>query len=84
MIDTVMALTQLHVQNVCMSENQCRYLCWETMQDGSSVALCLKHANAYYQQIKRDMHMYGVNLEERGDNCSGFLLLKHHKQGYDV
>lgn len=79
-----MALTPLHVQDVCNSGVQCRYLCWETLDSGKVVALCLKHAGAYYDKVKRDMDMYGVDLDDRGDNCSGYLFLKHIDQGYDV
>ena len=80
-----MALTPLHVQDVCNSGTQCRYLCWETLEDtGKTIAVCLKRSPSYYNQVKRDMDMYGVNLDERGDNCSGYLLLKYVEQGYDV
>lgn len=79
-----MALTQLHVQNVCNAGNPCRYLCWETLETGQSVAVCLKKVPGYYRQVKRDMQMYGVDLEERGDNCQGYLLLKYVPQGYDL
>jgi hypothetical protein len=78
-----MALTKLHVQDVCMADSQCKYICWETI-DGASVPLCLKHAPSYYQQVRRDMNMYGVNLDERSDNCSGYILLKYVPQGYDI
>lgn len=78
-----MALTQLHVKDVCNAGTTCKYLCWETV-DGKSTALCLKHAPALFQQVRRDMQMYGVNLDNRGDNCSGYLLLKHKEQGYDL
>lgn len=78
-----MALTPLHINDICMSGNQCRYLCWETV-DGKSTAMCMKQAPAYYRQVKRDMEMYGVDLDKRGDNCQGYLMLKHHQQGYDV
>jgi hypothetical protein len=78
-----MALTQLQVNNYCMAGNTCRYLCWENA-DGKSVAVCTKLSRSYYLQMKRDMQMYGVDLDERGDNCQGFLLLKHKPQGYDV
>jgi len=43
----------------------------------------MKHAPSYYQQVKRDMKMYGVDLDTRGDNCQGYLLLKYVPQGYD-
>jgi hypothetical protein len=77
-------LTPLHVQDVCLaSEQQCRYLSYENI-DGKSVAFCLKHAPNYYRQIRRDMQYYGIDLDLRGDNCQGYLLLKYKEQGYDV
>lgn len=79
-----MALTPLHVRDVCASGEQCRYLCWETLETGKTVAVCMKHSPTYYQQVKKDMRMYGVDLDARSDNCKGYLLLKHHPQGYDV
>lgn len=78
-----MALTHLHVVNFCQAGNLCRYLAWEQV-DGESIAYCLKHAQHYYKQIRRDMKMYDQDLDERGDNCPGYLLLKHKEQGFDV
>lgn len=79
-----MSLTPLHVKDFCMSGTQCRYLCWETSGVPSPVALCLKKAPAYYAQVKHDMQMYGVDLDDRGDNCQGYLFLRYIPQGYDV
>lgn len=78
-----MALTQLHVNNFCMSGDTCKYLCWETVE-GKSTALCLKHAPNYYEQVRRNMRMYGVDLDKQADNCQGYLLLKYKPQGFDV
>ena len=78
-----MALTPLHVQDVCMSGMQCRYLCWEHIE-GRQVALCTKLAPEFYKQMRKDMKYYDVDLDNRGDNCKGYLLLKYKPQGYDV
>lgn len=78
-----MALTPLHVQNVCLAGEQCRYLCWEVV-DGANIAFCAKLSPEYYKQMRRDMSFYDIDLDERGDNCQGYLLLKHKMQGYDL
>ena len=78
-----MALTPLHIQDVCLSGEQCRYLCWEYI-DNKSVAFCTKLAPEYYKQMRKDMRFYDVDLDQRGDNCQGYLLLKHKEQGYNL
>lgn len=79
-----MALTPLQIQNVCNAGDTCRYICWETLETGKTVAMCMKHAPHYYRTVKNDMEMYGVDLDKRSDNCQGYLFLKYIDQGYDV
>lgn len=78
-----MAITPKHINDVCQAGTTCKYLCWESV-DGKSVALCMKLAQGYYKQVRRDMLQYDIDLEERSDNCKGYLMLKHVAQGYDV
>jgi hypothetical protein len=92
-----MTLTRNQLQNVCLlyagTSKQCRYL----RQDDKSWDKwhCLKHKKIEKAKIDvkiedwlkeckkkgQDPHSQGVPL---GDNCTGYPILKHIDQGYDV
>jgi hypothetical protein len=82
-----MALTPLHVQSYCTGgswnyQDRCRYLAGEYTTNGQYVQLCTKlNAGAYEDLKKKDKH---TDRSKMKDNCSGYLYLKHKKQGFDV
>jgi len=85
-----MALTSLHVQDVCYggswqawNRNQiCKYLAHETV--GSKyVALCLKKAPGIIDE-KRKNKQLPHDFDKMADNCPGYTYLKHIQQGYDI
>ena len=94
-----MALTQLQVINVCnpytvtgyKPEHCCRYLSFQYDPKIGYVHLCTKLAPGEYAKLKAKHPTSslwggggGVARDNMGDNCGGFLFLKHKKQGYDV
>lgn len=78
-----MAITPLHVQDHCLAGNTCKYICWEILED-KSVPICLKLSQSYYEKLKESLKPYDIDLEDRSDNCQGYLPLKYKPQGYDV
>lgn len=82
-----MALTSLHVQDVCygMASNYasvgkaCKYLTSMPRGDGKYVQVCTKLNTGAFEKLKASGHHHGT-----GDNCQGYLLLLYKKQGYDA
>lgn len=81
-----MALTPLHVLDVCRSggydhEKTCKYLDFKYV--GSQyVNVCTKlNAGAFADLEKRRGNNPWV---PKADNCQGYLLLMHKRQGHDV
>lgn len=89
-----MALTSLQVVNVCSPWNPkdgsgvvCRYLQNSSVVTSKGnhkwVSLCTKFAPAEYAKLVAQRAKYNQKESEFGDNCGGFLFLKHKEQGYD-
>lgn len=77
-----MALTPLHVRDVCYAGYQgtyCKYITSEYNKNGTVVSLCTKLNTGAYEALKKKQRG-----SSGGDNCPGYLYLKHKKQGYDV
>jgi hypothetical protein len=84
-----MTLSQKHLQEVCMmncGSRTCRYLyndelnpnIWHCNKLKPIEKLKIdKRVNEHYRDKKSKKTM------PEGDNCSGFLVLKNIKQGYD-
>lgn len=86
-------LTLLQVQNVCnaglwswppanTSGKPCKYMATETNSKGNYVHMCTKLAPAEFAKIQKNSPGYGGT--RTGDNCGGYIYLKHKRQGYDV
>lgn len=89
-----MALTPLHVTNICLvwtGHKTCRY--HTTGDDGKNY--CLKKTPAEKKRIDKEVAALYKQAKENGqkirdfgraigDNCDGYLILKYLKQGYDV
>lgn len=76
-----MSLTPLQVRQVCLAGTPCRYL--ETVwQKGGAKNMCMKLAPHYYAEHKKKL---GIKDDSNlGNNCQGYLYLRHKKQGIDV
>lgn len=81
-----MALTHLQVQTVCnppgpdMHKTCCRYL--EMEWSGMKLNyMCTKLAKTQYDKLNKNRSHWQGKPEDMGDNCGGYLYLKHKKQG---
>lgn len=87
-----MALTQLHVRDVCHGggwtpsgqSNTCKYLTHECRKDGTYVSLCTKLNKGAYDDLEKSRKNSNSRYQPKGDNCAGYLYLLYKKQGYDV
>ena len=87
-----MALTPLHVRDVCYgpgwtakSNQMCKYLDSTQRSDGKYVSICTKLNPGAYKALCARRGTVGNNpWEPKGDNCQGYLLLQYKNQGYDV
>ena len=88
-----MALTPLHVKDVCNSgqwyggASSCKYLDGATRGSGSSakhVYVCTKMNSGAYDALEEKRKGMHAGYKPTGDNCSGFILLYHKDQGYDI
>lgn len=87
-------LSLKQVQAICMvgqAEEQCRYL---AADDTNSKYYCVKKT-AFKNQINNEIDLFVEKMKEvnidpeskgipLGDNCSGYIFLKHKMQGIDV
>lgn len=80
-----MTLTNKHLKDVCLlHHHDVRLVCRYLRNDE------LDHKKWYCQklqsQIKESIDNYTASRSDTpmGDNCSGYPLLKHVPQGYDV
>ena len=95
----VMALTNKHAQDICLSWNGskgCRYLTTEYSNiTGGFKHLCLKLVVAEKDRIDKEVEEYLKQAKKNGqdpsvmgrpiqDNCKGYIYLKYLKQGYDL
>ena len=86
-----MALTPLHVRDVCHSgtwggPTSCKYLDQVSNSNGKFVSVCTKlcpTAYAALQKKRTGQHAWFGQSTPTGDNCQGYLLLHHKEQGYD-
>lgn len=91
-----MALSLKQVQDICLvgsGADQCRYLAEDSSFNGKF--FCLKQVAQQKPKIDAevaefikkhnargvDPHQMGLPL---GNNCAGYIFLKHKLQGYDV
>lgn len=90
-----MALTPLHVQDVCYgqagqknpygwygSDNACKYLTHEYVGK-KYVPLCMKKAPGIIEKKFKGGQL-PPNWDKMKDNCPGYRYMKHIDQGYDV
>jgi hypothetical protein len=83
-----LTLTPRHVTDVCLlghidKSHTCRYLSQDDLQDGKWY--CQKLRPVEKEKIDEKIEkMKGAKNVPVGDNCSGYPLLKHVDQGYDL
>lgn len=85
-----MALTPLHVQDVCCGHaknpynggNSCKYLCHEVVGK-KVVALCMKKATSVIIEKAKNGQL-PQNWNKLPDNCPGYRYMKHIDQGYNI
>jgi hypothetical protein len=89
-----MALTQKHIQNVCLAwtgHKQCRYLGFSDTGAGH----CLKLVPKLKAEIDKEVEKFKKTAKQNGqsvptlnravgDNCKGYVYTLHLKQGYDL
>jgi hypothetical protein len=76
-----MALTPLHVRQVCLAGTPCRFLETSYTPNGPK-SFCMKLAQNYYEQYKKNR---GISDDTKmGNNCQGYLYLRFKQQGIDV
>jgi hypothetical protein len=92
-----MALTKRQLEDVCMFGKgylQCRYLEDEAEYGGKTVCVC-KKLTPDAEIIDEEVDEFVVDAQKSGQdlkdlnhpiqiNCSGYLMLKAIRQGYDV
>lgn len=81
-----MALTPLHVRDVCYGgswggQTQCKYIDHIQRSDGKTVAVCTKHNAGAFAALEKKSSWY--SRDKMQDNCSGYLMLMFKEQGYD-
>lgn len=84
-----MALTPLHVRDVCYGggwygggNKTCKYLDSVTRSDGKYVSVCTKLNSGAFTALEAKRQKWGA--APTGDNCAGYILLQYKDQGYDV
>jgi hypothetical protein len=89
-VEEIVTLTPKHVNDICLLNHSdksrtCRYLLQDDLQDGKWYCQKLRPI----EKDKIDARLDKVQNRNfgnipSGDNCSGYPLLKHVEQGYDV
>lgn len=87
-----MALTPLHVRDVCMgglwsggttTPKICKYIDHISRSDGKHVAVCTKRNSGAFAALEKKRAKWGGHGYD-GDNCAGYLYLQYQEQGYDL
>lgn len=90
-----MALSQKQVQDICLNyagAKTCRFLVYDQT---SGKHLCCKLVQKLREEVDERIDQYLDKMKQNGqdpalmgraigDNCQGYLYLKHKKQGFDV